>query len=88
MPSEAIRLECTHHAIHAMVELGISIKWVEQAVVSPALRTPDPNASEIERFFCKIPERDDRILRVAVNTHVTPWRVVSVFFDRAMRGKL
>ncbi len=29
-----------------------------------------------------------RVLRVAVNTSVDPWRVVSVFFDRDMRGEL
>ena len=29
-----------------------------------------------------------RILRVAVNTRVAPWRVVSVFFDRSKRDKL
>ena len=57
-------------------------------VAEPALRMPDPNDPEIERFFRSIPERDDRILRVAVNTRVAPWRVVSVFFDRNMKGKL
>ena len=35
--------------------------------------------------FVRIPERGDRVLRVAVNTRVAPWRVVSVFFDRSMR---
>ena len=29
---------------------------------------------------------EGRALRVAVNTHVEPWRVVSVFFDRDIRG--
>ena len=57
-------------------------------VARPALRVPDPNDAQVERFFRHIPEQDNRILRVAVNTHVTPWRVVSVFFDRSMRGKL
>ena len=88
MPSEEIRLKFTQHATHAMAERGIPIKWVKQAVAHPALRTADPNDSEIERFFRKMPEQDGRVLRVAVNTHVSPWRVVSVFFDRAMRGKL
>ena len=39
------------------------------------------------RFFRAIPERQGRVLRVAVNTQVAPWRVVSVFFDRGMRAK-
>lgn len=88
MPSESGKLECTKHAVHAMAERMIPMEWVELVVAEPALRIPDPNDPEVERFFRSIPERDNRILRVAVNTRVTPWRVVSVFFDRNMKGKL
>ena len=88
MPAESVELECTKHAVHAMAERTIPMEWVELAVTEPALRIPDPNDPEVERFFRSIPERDGRILRVAVNTRVAPWRVVSVFFDRNMKGKL
>ena len=54
-----------------------------------------PIADELQRvlkptgtFVLNIKERGNRILRVAVNTRVAPWRVVSVFFDRNMKGKL
>ena len=66
----------------------IRTKWVEQVVSDPELRMDDPNDVEVERLFGQIPERDGRVLRVVVNTQVTPWRVVSVFFDRRMRGQL
>ena len=81
-------LEYTRHAVHAMEERLIPREWVESTVAEPDLRTLDPNDPEVERFFRRIPERGDRVLRVAVNTHVAPWRVVSVFFDRSMRGEL
>jgi hypothetical protein len=71
-----------------MQERLIPKEWVELAVTEPALRSPDPNDPEVERFFRRIPERGDRVLRVAVNTEVVPWRVVSVFFDRSRRGDL
>ncbi len=58
------------------------------ALESPVARTPDPLDEEVERFFYLVSERDDRVLRVIVNTSVSPWRVVSVFFDRRMRGRL
>ena len=83
-----MRLRFTRHALHAMAERTIPAEWVEQTVAAPALRTHDPHDSEVERFFRRVPERGDRVLRVAVNTRVAPWRVVSVFFDRAMRGEL
>ena len=83
-----MKLECTKHAVHAMAERVIPMEWVELVVAKPALRIPDPNDPEVERFFHPIPERGGRILRVAVTTRVAPWRVVSVFFDRNMKGKL
>ena len=83
-----MKLECTKHAVHAMAERVIPMEWVELVVAEPSLRIPDPNDPEVERFFRSIPERGNRILRVAVNTRVAPWRVVSVFFDRNMKGKL
>ena len=65
-----------------MAERAISPEWVQRVLTNPLLRQEDPNDPEIERFFGRIPQRGDRALRVVVNTHVTPWRVVSVFFDR------
>lgn len=62
--------------------------WVEQAVTAPVRRSQDPNDRELERFFRRIPERHDRVLRVVVNTRRAPWRVVSVFFDRRARKEI
>jgi hypothetical protein len=88
MPSESAKLEFTKHAIDAMTERMIPMAWVEWVVAEPALREPDLDDPEVERFFRRIPEQGDRVLRVAINPCVAPWRVVSVFFDRNMKGKL
>jgi hypothetical protein len=52
------------------------------------LRQPDPDDPSFERRYRPIPEFDGWVLRVVVNPSVEPVRVVSVFFDRSMRGKL
>ena len=83
-----LTLDYTRHAVDVMQERLIPKEWVELAVTVPDLRAPDPNDPQVERFFRRIPERGDRVLRVAVNTNVAPWRVVSVFFDRSRRGEL
>ena len=83
-----LTLRYTRHAHRVIAERSILLKWVELSVSKPALRAPDPIDPKVERFFRSIPERDNQVLRVAVNTSVVPWRVVSVFFDRSMRGKL
>lgn len=85
---ERLTLEYTRHATHAMQERLIAEEWVEATVAEPALRTSDPNDVEVERFYRPIPEHGGRVLRVVVNTRVAPWRVVSVFFDRSVRGQL
>lgn len=71
-----------------MNKRGISAEWVERAVAAPLLRMRDPHDESVERFFVRIPEQGGKVLRVAVNTESDPWRVVSTFFDRAMRGEL
>lgn len=43
---------------------------------------------ELESRSRRIPEHGDRVLRVVVNKSVVPDRVVSVYFDRTMKGKI
>lgn len=84
----AMRYELTQHARQALEERSISLEWMERTIDAPELTLPDPEDSSVERRFLRIPEFGGRVLRVAVNTEVEPPRVVSVFFDRAMKGKL
>lgn len=83
-----MKLEFTKHATRVLAERTIPRIWVERTVREPELRQQDPNDPLVERFYRRIPENGGRVLRVAVNTKVAPWRVVSVFFDRSKREKL
>jgi hypothetical protein len=83
-----MQYQLTKHARDVLEERHIEVAWVERALFRPELILPDLQDSEIERRFCRIQECQNRVLRVAVNVAVVPLRVVSVFFDRAMRGKL
>jgi len=69
-------------------ERGIETEWMERTLSAPESILPDPEDATVRRYFRRIPEFGGRVLRVAVNTTVEPNRVVSVFFDRAMKGKL
>jgi hypothetical protein len=44
--------------------------------------------SDLEHRLGKIDEFEGRVLRVIVNPQLEPIRVITAFFDRAMRGKL
>ena len=80
--------EITKHAKKVMEERGILDDWVERTFSSPELTRPDPKDAQVEQRFRRIPEFGGRILRVVVNKAVEPKRILSVFFDRAMKGKL
>jgi len=83
-----MKFELTNHAQKALDEREIPVEWLERALAAPELVLPDPNDATVERRFRRIPEFGGRVLRVAVNTAVEPNRVLSVFFDRKMKGKL
>jgi hypothetical protein len=83
-----MKFDLTKHAKKALAEREIPIAWVERTLAGPELCLPDPDDATVERRYRKITEYGGRVLRVAVNTAVEPNRVVSVFFDRRMKGKL
>ena len=83
-----MNFELTRHAQKVLAEREIPVEWMERTLSAPELVLPDPDDATVERRYRRIPEYGGRVLRVAVNTAVDPNRVVSVFFDRQMKGKL
>ena len=80
--------ELTQHARDVLEEREISIEWLDRALANPELIERDATDPELENRFAKIAEFGNRVLRVVVNTRVVPARIVSVYFDRRMKGKL
>ncbi|MGH8538810.1 MAG: DUF4258 domain-containing protein [Gammaproteobacteria bacterium] len=78
----------TEHAKTVLADREIPLEWLECALNEPVPCQPDPNDTLLERRYRSIPEFGGRVLRVVVDPSVEPVRVVSVFFDRSMRGKL
>jgi hypothetical protein len=87
MPGK-IDYELSAHAVTVMAEREILEAWVERVLSSPERTEPDAADPLLRHALGRIPERDDRVLRVVYNETIHPWRVVTVYFDRAMRGKL
>ena len=76
-------IEFSGHARDMLHERNIPEEWVHQA-----LRAPDRTATAANNtvhYIKAIAEREGRHLRVVVNPHVAPPRVVTVFFDRRLR---
>ena len=76
-------IEFFSHAGDVLQERKIPEAWVWRTIHSPD-RT-DVGADNNIHYIKAIPEHGGRCLRVVVNPHVTPKRVVTLFFDRRLR---
>ena len=80
--------DLTAHASTAIAKRGIDPEWVGRVLTAPERVEQHASDPALRHALARIPERGDRVLRVVYNETVHPWRVVTAYFDRAMRGKL
>jgi len=71
-----------------MTERSIKPEWLDRVLAHPELVEADQDDPEITHALGKISEHGERVLRVVFNGTKTPAKVVTVYFDRAMKGKL
>ena len=72
----------TQHAQDVLEKRRISHQWVERVISKPEWTEPDSIDGNLEHRLAAIPEFQDRILRVIVNTKTDPLRVITAYFDR------
>jgi hypothetical protein len=61
---------------------------LKQVIANPQRTEPDPDDPEIEHRLAAITERDYRVLRVVCDPRQDPLKIVTLHFDRSMKGKL
>ena len=83
-----MKYELTQHARTVLREREIPEDWLVRVIEAPERVEPDEEDGELEHRLGRIKEYDNRVLRVIINPETRPIRVVSVYFDRAMRNKL
>ena len=83
-----MRYTLTEHAKEAMAKRRIAAEWLERTLANPQRVETDVKDAALEHRLALIPEHGNRVLRVIVNTSLTPLRVVTLYFDRNMKGKL
>jgi hypothetical protein len=79
-----VEFSLTNHARDVIAERDISENWVWSTIDEPdnVWHGEDGNTHYVKR----IAERAGRYLHVVVNSHVNPQRIVTVFFDRRIKG--
>ncbi len=80
--------ELTEHAEEVLAERGIRSDWLNRAVESPERIDSDPSDADLEHHLTRIKEYGNRVLRVILNKTSRPVRVVTAYFDRAMKDRL
>ncbi len=80
--------ELSNHAKEVMEERNISYEILERTLFDPMLIEKDKFDSDLEHRLSSIPENENRVLRIIINILTIPIKVVTLFYDRRMRGKL
>jgi hypothetical protein len=83
--TEGSRIVFSRHADDMIVERDIKREWVHDTIHNPDIVEADPHRPDIKRAFRHIPERGNRVLRVAYVEVDESIKIVTVFFDRAKR---
>ena len=78
----------TEHAQMRLNERDIPLEWVERTLFSPQLIEPDKTDSELYCALATIPEFGNRVLRVVYKPTENHVKVITVHFDRSLKGKL
>jgi hypothetical protein len=80
--------ELIKHAKNVMRERNIPLNYLEQTISYPDYSFQDETYLELEHRLKSIKEYDKRVLRVIINVSTKPMRIVTLFFDRRVGGKI
>ena len=84
-----VNYELTEHAREGLQNRpNIRIEWIERILGCPELIEPDRMDPDLEHRLGRIEEYGGRVLRVIVRKNTTPLRLITFYFDRAMRSRL
>lgn len=78
----------TAHAQVVISAREIQLEWIKRALETPKKTEADKYDVTLLHALIPIIEKEDRILRVVYNKEVSPWRIVTAYFDRTIRGKI
>lgn len=76
------------HAEDAIREREIRLEWIRDTLAQPAAVQAHPDDPHSQQALRPIPEFGYRVWRVIFNASSNPPHVVTVYFDRTMKGRL
>ena len=88
MDFDEFRYQLTLHARKAIRERRIKLEWIDRVLSSPQKVLKDKDDPQLEHALGTIQEYGNRILRVIYNKKTNPYIIVTVYFDRKLKGML
>ena len=79
------KYEFSEHARGMLRERNIKESWVTLTIENPDKKELKNN--ETIHYIKRIVEHGNRYLRVVVNPNVNPQIIITLFFDRRLRGR-
>jgi hypothetical protein len=76
------------HADEMVRERNIDVAWLTITLHTPDIFQFDQDDPTLVHVWRRIPEFDNRFLRVIYNRTKTPPHIVTVYFDRTVKGEL
>jgi len=86
--AEGFPYALTVHAAKVIAEREIPIAWVVRVLAHPEKTEPDRDDPILRHALARIPEHEQRVLRVVYNETTEPWLIVTAYFDRTQRNRL
>ena len=86
--NEPFSYDLSDHARTRLAERKLDLQWVALTLKDPDLVEPHPQDANCRYAYRRIAEAEGRVLKVVYNASTEPWRIVTVHFDRRMRGRL
>jgi hypothetical protein len=85
---ECVEYELSNHAAKRIQERKIEERWIEMTLAESDRDEQDPIDAQARHALKRIAEMDNRVLRVVYNRTTSPKRIISVYFDRGMKGRI
>jgi hypothetical protein len=83
-----VKYALSEHALMRVRERKIELAWLEHAITNPQRTELDEHDPALEHRLAAIVEKDYRVLRVVCDPRTNPLKIVTVHFDRGMKGKI
>jgi hypothetical protein len=83
-----VEYELSKHAAKRMQERKIEERWVDMTLSEPDRNEQDLIDPQARHALKRIAAMQNRVLRVVYNETTSPKRIISVYFDRGMKGRI